>query len=60
MKELLKDESFCRGLNTGLHLYQQKILIACERKEPLIIDGNLYYLQSGKERLAEFIEKICQ
>ena len=48
------------GLNVGINLYQQKVIAAHERKEPLIVDDSLYYLQSGRERLAEIFEKICK
>ena len=54
MKDLLENEAFGVGLNVGINLYQQKVIAAHERKEPLIVDDSLYYLQSGRERLAEF------
>ena len=50
MKDLLENEAFGVGLNVGINLYQQKV----------IVDDSLYYLQSGRERLAEFFEKICK
>ncbi len=60
LKDLLENEAFGVGLNVGINLYQQKVIAAHERKEPLIVDDSLYYLQSGRERLAEFFEKICK
>ena len=60
LKDLLENEAFGVGLNVGINLYQQKVIAAHERKEPLIVDDSLYYLQSGRERLAEFLEKICK
>lgn len=60
MHELLNNKEFCTGLNLGIILYQQKVVIAHERKEPLKIGDNLYYIQDGRERLQEMIEKICE
>ena len=61
MDALLENEIFCIGVSVGVNLYQQKIVSAHERKEPLKIgDGTLYYIQDGRERLAEVLEKICK
>lgn len=60
LTELLKDEVFCNGITVGMALYQQKIVTAHERKEFLKIGENLYYIQSGRERLAEVLDKICR
>ena len=60
MDDLLENEAFGVGLNVGINLYQQKVIAAHEQKEPLIVGDSLYYLQSGRERLAEFSEKICK
>lgn len=60
MGDLLENEAFSVGLNVGINLYQQKVIAAHEQKEPLIVGDSLYYLQSGRERLAEFLEKICK
>lgn len=60
MNELQRDEAFLIGLSLGLHLYQQKVIAAHERGKPLLIDGNLYYLQDGRERLARVIDEICK
>ena len=60
MNELLENEIFCEGIATGIMLYQQKVLDAHRRKEPLKIEDDFYYVQSGQERLQEMIDKICQ
>ncbi len=60
MNELMENEAFVEGLNVGINLYQQKVISAHERKEPLIVGDSLYYLQDGRERLAEFLEKVCR
>ena len=60
MKDLPENEAFGVGLNVGINLYQQKIISAHERQEPLKIGDKLYYVQDGRERLAEMIEKVCR
>lgn len=56
----LENEAFYMGMSLGINIYQQKIVTAHERKEPLKIGENLYYIQDGRERLQEVIEKICR
>ncbi len=58
--DLQKQHEFFDGLITGICLYQQKIITAHKRKEPLKVGDELFYLQSGRERLAVFLEKICK
>lgn len=60
MKDLTESKAFYNGVAVGIQLHQQKVLEACKNKEPLRIDGELYYVQSGRERLKEMIEKICE
>ena len=60
MKELMESEAFCNGVAVGISLHQQKVVMASEHREPLQIDGELYYVQNGRERLQEMIEKVCK
>lgn len=60
MNDLLDNEAFSIGVATGISLYQNKVVTAHDRKEPLKIGDKIYYLQSGKERLQEMIDKICR
>lgn len=60
MKQTNETEAFFNGMAVGISLHQQKVIDASEKKEPLKIDGELYYVQNGRERLHEMIEKICQ
>lgn len=60
LNELMDNEVFSIGVATGISLYQNKVVTAHERKEPLKIGDNLYYIQSGRERLQEMIDKICK
>ena len=56
----MESEAFCCGVSAGINLHQQKVVMASESKEPLKIGDNLYYVQNGRERLQEMIEKICK
>ena len=60
MNELMDNEAFYYGLICGINIFQQKIITAHKRREYLMIDGNVYYVQSGRERLEEMIDKICK
>ncbi|MEH2956935.1 hypothetical protein [Candidatus Merdisoma sp. JLR.KK006] len=60
MNELLENEAFCTGVAVGVSLYEQKVVMAHEKKQYLKIGENLYYVQDGKERLAQVLEKICK
>lgn len=60
MSDLLENEAFCTGVAVGINLHQQKVVTAHERKEPIKIGDNLYYVQDGRERLTEVLEKICK
>lgn len=60
LKELLESEAFCTGVAVGVSLYEQKVVMAHERKQYLKIGENLYYIQSGRERLQELMDKICK
>lgn len=56
----LIERVFCNGVMVGLRLYQRMIIAAHERKKPLKIGEDLYYIQNGRERLQEVLEKICR
>lgn len=56
----MDNEAFYYGLICGINIFQQKIITAHKRREHLMIDGNVYYVQSGRERLQEMIDKICK
>lgn len=60
MKESKENEAFCTGVSVGLQLYQQKVIAAHESGKPLLINGDLYYLEDGRERLERVINEICQ
>lgn len=60
MDELMENEAFVNGITVGIDLHQQKVINAHKRKEPLKIGDELFYLQSGRERLEEMLNRICE
>ena len=60
MNELMDNEAFYYGFICGIKIFQQKIITAHKRREHLMIDGNIYYIQTGRERLQEMLDKICR
>ena len=59
LNELMDNDAFYYGLICGIKIFQQKIITAHKRREHLMIDDNVYYIQSGQERLQEMIDRIC-
>lgn len=60
MEEILESQAFCNGVAVGINIYQQKVVMAQKNNEAIKIDGELYYVQSGKERLQDMIDKVCK
>lgn len=56
----LIERAFCNGITVGICLYQRAVVAAHERKRPLIIGENLYYLETGRERLERVLHEICK
>ena len=52
--------AFSNGIVVGINLYQQKVVTAQKNNEAIKIDGELYYIQSAKERLQDMVDKICK
>lgn len=55
----LIERAFCNGVAVGISLYQRMVVSAHERNKPLRIDDNFFYIQSGRERLQEALEKFA-
>lgn len=53
------ERAFCSGVAVGIGIYQRMIVAAHEKKKPLKIGEDLFYIQNGRERLQEVLEKIC-
>ena len=60
LNERMENEVFFCGVSVGVNLYQQKVVNAAKEKTHLKIGDELYYVQRGRDRLAEMIEKICK
>lgn len=60
MSKETEQEAFANGIVVGVNLHQQRVIAAHERGEPLVIGDELFYLQSGRERLEEVLNKICK
>ena len=60
LKESMENEAFCLGVAVGVNIVQQNIVKASQKKEPIKIGDELYYVQSGRERLKEMIDIICK
>lgn len=56
----MESQAFAYGVAVGIDLHQQKVVTAQKRKEPLVISDTLYYIQDGRERLEEMVDKICR
>lgn len=56
----LIERVFCNGIAVGITLYKRMIVTAYERKSALKIGEDFYYIQNGRERLQEVLEKICR
>lgn len=60
MDELMEQEAFINGVAVGINLHQQRVIAAHEHREPLKIGDDIYYIQNGRERLQEYIDKVCR
>lgn len=56
----MENEAFYFGLICGIKIFQQKIVAAHKGREHLMIDNTPYYLQDGRERLQEMLNKIFE
>lgn len=59
LKNLIQ-KAFSSGVAVGIWLYQSVVITAHEKKKPLKIGEELFYVQNGRERLQEVFEKICR
>lgn len=59
MRKLI-ERVFFNGVAVGISLYQRMVIAAHEKKKPLKIGEDFYYISNGRERLQEVLEKICR
>lgn len=60
MNDTSEQKAFRMGLLAGIYLNQQRVVLAHERREPLRIGEELFYLENGKERLERVLHEICR
>lgn len=60
MENLLENEVFVNGVVAGINLHQQRVITAHNRKEPIKIGNDIYYLETGRERLERVLSEICK
>ena len=54
------DEYYNRGIQQGIRMVKDKMLLACKKGTPIEIDGRVYYIRSDLENLKEIMEKGVQ
>ena len=60
MYKLLESEAFANGIVVGVSLHQQRVIAAHNRKEPIKIGNDIFYLETGRERLERVLHEICR
>lgn len=60
MKDLSENGDFVTGIAVGIYIHQQRVLTAYEKGEPLEINGEKYFIQSGSEILEQMVDEICR
>ena len=60
MNKQYEVNAFCTGMIVGINLYQQKVITAQKNNEAIRIDGELYNIQSAKERLQNMVDNVCK
>lgn len=58
MDENMKSQAFCDGVAVGIRLIQNKVVTAQKEGKPIMVDGELYYVFSGRDRLKILIDNI--
>lgn len=54
------DEYYNRGIQHGIRMMKDKMLLACKKGTPIEIDGRVYYIRSDLDNLKEIMEKGVQ
>lgn len=60
MDELMENKVFVAGMAVGIQIHQDRVVTANRRREPIRIGEEIFYIQSGRERLEEAIDRICR
>lgn len=51
------DEYYNRGIQHGIRMMKDKMLLACRRGTPIEIDRRVYYIRTDLDNLKEIMEK---
>lgn len=51
------DEYYNRGIQQGIRMVKDKMLLACKKGTLIEIDGRVYYIRSDLDNLKEIMEK---
>lgn len=47
-----------RGIDQGIRLFQEKMLLACEKGTPIEIDGRAFFIKSDIQNLHSIIAEL--
>lgn len=50
------DEYYNRGIQHGIRMMKDKMLLACRKGTPIEIDGRVYYIRSDLDNLKEITD----
>ena len=56
--KILLDHAERRGIEQGIRLMQEKMLLACEKGTPIEIDGRAYWIQNDLGHLKEIMGSL--
>lgn len=56
----MENKVFVAGMAVGIQIHQDRVVTANRRREPIRIGEEIFYIQSGRERLEEAIDRICR
>lgn len=56
--EIVLDQAQKSGIEIGVRLMQEKMLLACENGTPIEIDGKAYWIQNDMEHLRQVMNSI--
>lgn len=51
------NEYYNRGIQQGIRMVKDKMLLACKKGTPIEIDGRVYYIRSDLDNLKEIMER---
>ena len=52
------DTQYKKGIEIGIKLMQQRMLLACENGNPIELDGRAYFVKSDIQNLRDIIDDL--